>query len=82
MPTDIFTHTFKFEINGSSITGECEFNTDGETSFKLTDTSDAIRLDIFSDFTKLFQMIEDMNEKYKLPEGNGVNKIIIKKKGV
>lgn len=65
---DPYTHTFKFEINGSFIRGECEFNTDGEASFKLDtpkSASQPLPLETIKHFTELMELIKHIHDESK-----------------
>lgn len=71
MALDPYSHTFKFEINGTFIRGECEFNTDGEASFKLDtpeSASQPLPLETLKHFTELMQLIKDIHDEGKAKE--------------
>ena len=68
MALDPYTHTFKFEINDTFIRGECEFNTDGEASFKLDtpeSASQPLPLETIKHFTELMELIKHIHDEGK-----------------
>lgn len=75
MAVDPYTHTFKFELNGTFIRGEAEFNTDGKASFKMDEWSEPLGLEVIGEFRKLMKQIKGIYES-----NGGIKKIIIKKK--
>ncbi len=78
MPPDQYSHTIKFEIDGSFMRGEAEFNTDGIASYKLDEWSEPL-----PDYTlAYFQEIMDILKRiaHTGEEGLDIKKIIIKKK--
>ena len=87
MPVDLFTHTFKFEINDTFLRGECEFNTDGEASIKFvcpsqsTSVSVPLPLETLRHFNELMELIEHIHEEGK-KKGSEVKikRILIEKK--
>ena len=75
MPSDPYTHDFKFEIDGSFIRGEAEFNTDGKASFRISEWSQPLSLDVLKAFCNA------MDWTKKTFETNGeIKKLIIKEK--
>lgn len=68
---DPYTHIFKFFIgkNGEyTISGECEFDTDGKMSYKIEDTSDPLpaeALASFNEYMNLVKKIYDSNGGFK-----------------
>ena len=62
MPVDPFTHTFKFDINGSFIRGEAEFNTDGKASFKMDEWSIPLSREVLSHFINLIELLKKIYE--------------------
>ena len=75
MPVDPYSHIFKFELNGTFIRGEAEFNTDGKASFKMTEWSEPLPLETLHEFKELMEHIKRIYES-----SNGVKKIIIREK--
>ena len=77
---DQYTHTIKFEIDGSFMRGEAEFNSDGRASYKF----DAEGLSQpLPDYTmRYFQELMDIMVKitHTTEEGLEIKKIVIKKK--
>ena len=74
-PVDLYTHEFKFDIEGNFITGEVEFDTDDKVSFKMLTWSQPLSLDIMGKFNELMTL---MGKIYN--ENGAIKKIIIKKK--
>ena len=72
---DQYTHDFKFELEGSFINWEVEFNSDGKASFKMTEWSEPLSLDVLTEFKKLMTMIKEF-----YMSNHGVKKILIKEK--
>ena len=79
---DLFTHRFVFEVDGSSIKGECEFNTDGVSTFGINDSSEQIDQRLVEYFQEFLALAEELDAKFKMPEGGGLKNMIIKKKEV
>lgn len=64
MAVDQYTHNFKVEVNGSFMRGECEFNRDGEASFKFKEMSEPLHDLTMEFFNTLMKLIKDFhNEK-------------------
>ncbi len=66
---DQYTHNYKFESNGKWMHGECEFNTDGEASYKMTQNSEPLPshvLDHFQEIMKLAKKIHDEDGSVKI----------------
>jgi len=72
---DIYTHDFKFELDGVFIRGEAEFNTDGKASFRMTEWSEPLPLETIKEFRKLMEQVKGI-----YTEDGGVKKILIKEK--
>ena len=73
-----YTHTFKFEIDGSFMRGDAEFNEDGEASFKIEEWSEPL-----PDYVlKYFREIVDIMKRiaHSTEEGLDIKKIVIRKK--
>ena len=75
---DPYTHIFKFEINGSHIRGEVEFNTDGKVSIKPEEWSQPIQREHLDYFSELLELIRDI--VHTGGENSRVKKIVIKEK--
>ena len=71
----MYTHTFKFELENSSVRGEVEFNTDGKVSFKLDNVSEPLALTDLSYFKRLMELLKEI-----YTAGGGIRKIKIIKK--
>jgi len=77
---DSYTHNFKFYIgkNGQNrIEGDCEFDSDMKMTFKVDDTSDPLPVETLASFKELMDLIKKIYDS-----SGGVDRIIIKKKGV
>ena len=72
---DQYTHIIKFEIDGSFIRGEAEFDTDGKASFRMDEWSEPISLVIIQKFEHIMAKIKELYD-----EDIEVKKIVIKKK--
>lgn len=87
MVDNTFTHDFKFEVNGTFLRGECEFNSDGEASLRFvcpsqsTSVSIPLPLETLRHFNELMELIEHIhdegNQKSKEVE---IKRILIEKK--
>ena len=75
---DQYTHEFKFEVNGSFVRGECEFDTDGEASFRFDELSQPLPLKTIKQFQDLMEMIKGIHDDSG--EGAIIKKIIVKEK--
>jgi len=73
---DPYTHEFKYEVNGSFIRGEVEFDTDNKATFKITEWSQPLPLETLQDFCDVMERIKGIYDN----ENDNVKKIIIKKK--
>lgn len=71
---DQYTHEFKFQVNGSFINGDCEFDTDDKASFKITEWSQPLPATLLDDFSDLFGKIKSIYDK----NGEKITKILIK----
>ncbi len=80
MPEEQYTHTFKFEIDGSFIRGEAEFNTDGKASYKIE--PEGLSQPLPDYVLRYFQEIMDIMVKiaHTTEEGLSIKKIVIKEK--
>lgn len=76
---DQYTHTFKFEVEGAFARGECEFNTDGEASFKFDELSQPIPRKVMKWFGELMSFVKKMHDE-KIGEDLELKKIIIREK--
>jgi len=76
---DQYTHTFKFEVEGAFARGECEFNTDGEASFKFDELSEPIPHRVMNWFVKLMNFVKKMHDD-KIGETLDLKKIVIREK--
>ncbi len=76
MAADQYTHNFKFEVNGAFARGECEFNTDGEASYKFEELSEPIPHAMMKWFAKHMELVKKIHDE----GGEEIKKIIIKKK--
>ena len=76
MPTDPYTHTFKFVLGDDSyLEGDCEFNSDGKASFKIGVWSEPLPLETLQEFNKVVKLIKNVYES-----NDGIKKIIFKLK--
>lgn len=65
-PPDMYTHLFKFKVNGAFIEGEAEFNSDDKASFKMTKWSEPIPLDSIGQFEELMELIKKIYKSHAL----------------
>ena len=75
MPQDPYTHEIKFDLEDGFIRGEAEFNSDEETSFKITEWSQPLKQQVLDYFSELMTLVEKITH-----ENSAIKKIIIKKK--
>ena len=70
-----YTHDFKFKINSSNISGECEFNSDGEASFNTKKSLPQMTVTQHHTFNRLFQVLKEVFKAY-----GSIEKIEVTKK--
>lgn len=77
MADDQYSHDFKFEVDGSFIRGECEFNSDEITTMRIVseDISQPLKLDVLDQFVRWMRKNETIAHEH-----GGVSNIKIKKK--
>jgi hypothetical protein len=75
---DEFTHKFEIDMIDYQFKGECEFNTDGKVTYKITDSSDVLPLKLNDWFYKFMNFASEL---YHEVDGvTGLLKLSIKKK--
>lgn len=75
---NLYTHNFKFEIDGSFMRGEAEFNEDGEASYKLAEWSEPLPDYVLKYFREIMGIVKRI--AHSTEEGLVIKKITIRKK--
>jgi len=70
-----YTHTFELRLNGKNISGEVEFNLDGQMGYKTTDPIEWNNLDEATRFQALLREFKVLFDAF-----DGINKIELLKK--
>ena len=60
----VYTHDFQFKINSFQMDGECEFNEDGQASFKTDEPLTNITVGQNHTINRLFQVLREVFKEF------------------